>query len=718
LRRAQGLSVANAAVAPSGEGSRVSRRSVLTNATPSERKTWTSLADMGRVEQSRSGANSTRSSIGSIPSIRSDLSSTSHGTISTEESSVEGRRSPSHQREGAEQRHKGWDRSGNISPATSHSMSRSTSNRRSRVLDNNGECGLGLALGTKNGHATTELEERFGQWSSEKPFHSSSQSSLRPFPSSTGIYLSPAHILANTPEVSSDEEGLHGDDNDMVRCTTTSKVTLTTRRITRVSSVVKSFESERGITSRADKRKSMPTFSTPPSSSIRRTSWAPDGNVASSSSTTSTLPRHVKFNQDVEISAGNEEKRESHTLGRHIGRTHSLLNDMDRYKASPSAEFARQLGEKCPVAALDARVDTAAGPQLHAHIRGRRTPCYSAPTSPRFIHQALDFDEKISTRPRKETGMPSSLQASSSASASAPSSAAPSPDLALLSSFSAAQNQMASAGSMAFSHLSVPLKPMIYLTILFSISSFAFMALAGFLVVGYLITAWDDFHYRGKVIQKNISNVKNWCGRLVGGQNAPSEGTSAPSSKQSSSSTHHDHHPNSSPSRIITAPLRMAFAVPATIAYKLTPTSISDSFGLNGESEAGSASDPALSGSSNGRRRNSKDSSSTPQASPSSPHSSIPPRPPLSSLLPSIFLTIFIALGAGIISFFVELRASPAASSTFATAATASRSPSPAGAALPPHTSPRIAPLQDPRRSHALSSQSYHERKPYNIVNV
>ncbi|UZJ54303.1 hypothetical protein CBS101457_003623 [Exobasidium rhododendri] len=719
FRRAQqgSSSESTRSLAAIEDRSKAARKNVLSEATPSERKIWTSLADFGRgdgrIEPNRSEANSSRSSVGSLRSIRSDNSSISNGTSihSVEEGTLH-RRGTS-EREDWEQRSKGRDVSGTISPPYLHSMSRSTTCRRSRVLDSN-DGGLGSANGAKAGQVSdVDLKERLGQWNSKLPFQppsrTSSHTSLRPFPRSVEGRMSPTRVLSDTPEVSSDEE--HKSDEEYSMSTTTKTKKTTIRRTTKQSNSVNVVETVRDATPRSSKRRSMPIFAAP-TPSPRRTSLTAVANTDGSH--TSSL-RHVSFSQNVEVSGG--EKQSSQTLGRQLGRSHSLLNDTSSKGRSWQPDPARQPLKVFPTLASGAIFTDPSVPPPSS-VRGRRMPCYSAPTSPRLVPESL---EKTATRPLAETSLKLSEEGTSKLQ-----------DVALLSSSEVAQTQMASANSLALTfthHLSLSLKPMLYLTILLSISSFAFVALAGCLVIGYMITAWDDVNSRGKVIQKNVSSVKSWCGKLLlGGQDG-----SSPPPPDASSLKHDDeqqHHHTSS--RMLSAPIRFAFAFPATIAYKLTPTAISDTLGLGSEREDDTASrstNPHTSSSSHGGMKGSRSDS------PPDFRASIPPRPPLSALLPSILLTILLALGAGIISFFVN-RSSQTASDASSAASLSKLKP--VGSSLRPSLSssssfsssshPKSSTLQ--RRSsvpvsspygsarHRYTPASYDGGKPYEVVDI
>ena len=637
LRRAQASSTLNA-----NDGSKSSRKSILRNATPSERKTWTSLADFGGQPErtqhlNRSDGNSTRSSVGSLPSIKSDVSSISATSSGTEESAFERLSSPAKDDMAYQ-----WDRSATASPTLMPTIHRSTSLRRSRVVADNDSNSIGLGLGVSK---TSDVDDKLRLWNfNTAPASSTSHNNhLRPFPSTTGGRHSPLHILEDTPEVSSEEE--QGVKRDRITSSTTT--TRTVRRISRTSSSVRNLESVfDGPSSYSDTRHG------DAASSSRRQSWT----------NSTSADRHVSF-----MGRGNGETLHNQTIGRAAGRIQSMVNDPTAKRRTWQVESPRRAAK-----ISSSSSGTFPTPQYSQFRERRRTTCYSAPTSPKA--------ELLSLHPDKTAAStPASLRRSVK-----PTSTGYDPHMALYSSSaSLTQTGMASAGNIALTltrQLSVPLRPMLQLTMFLSISSFTCMALAGFLIAGYMVTAWDDVNNRGKKIHSNVSSVTRrveaglqWCEKLITGEDS------------------FHHRPSSS---IVTAPIRFAFAVPTTIAYKLTPTSISESLGFNENA-------PPMSSS---HQRSSPTPSSSHAHSQST--SSIPPRPPLSSLLPSIFLTIMIALGAGLASFFASRgAAAPSRSSHFSTTTT-----SPLSTAIPPHASSHI-PI---RKRQSMQSQA--RRHSYDVM--
>jgi hypothetical protein len=634
------------------EGPKSSRKSILRNATPSERKTWTSFADIGQSkaqqQPGRSGVNSTRSSVGSLPSIKSDISSISATSSSTEDNAIEAISPIS-----KEETLYNYDRSSTSSPPLLLSVHRSTSLRRSRVVgdqhDNSSSSSntsIGLGLGGAKG---SDIDERLRLWNfNTAPAASPSPHNnlLRPFPSTVGGRQSPLHVLEDTPEVSSEEE--QGLKRESVSSSTSTVRTY--RRTTRTST-----SSVRTLDNLFDGQNILDAGQSP--FEPRRGSWQNPSD------------RHVSFRGD------SDEQWQHQTIGRAAGRVQSMMNNASQKRQSWHPEGSRRNTKAFPSSGSSDAIKMQSAPQSMHNRDRRRTTCYSAPTSPRMdLHSLPSTRTTISSLQK-----PAKVVKASSDNYD--------PQLALYSSLGLTQTRMASAGNLASTltrQLIVPLRPMLQLTMFLSISSFTMMALAGFLIAGYLITVFDDVNHRGKQIQSNVNIVTrkmeaglHWCEKLITGGEEESV-------------------PHRSSSSIVTAPIRLAFAVPTTIAYKLTPTSVSESFGFRDGPAAPMPSSQERPSTSRSGSQSSQSSKSSKQ----SKASSIPPRPPLTSLLPSIFLTIMIALGAGLANFFVGR------ASTTPTFATTPLSPS----AMPPRTSSHI-PIR--KRS---SVQTQPRRHSYDIA--
>lgn len=693
------------------------RRSVLSSATRADRRAWTSLigCEAGEVEKGQfrrkaAEMDSLRSSNASVHSVRSDVSSRSGASSCTEDGSpVED--SPYLIKDAYENRAAPRDRSGATSPTAAHTMSRSTSCRRSRVMSDCNEgnvsvSGSALGLGIGGGQSS-DFDDRFGQWANKSPFQSSNESAglLRPWSAALSGRHSPAYPLADTPEVSSAEEhdpisrqrvNTAAAAADIQKATTTRIRTSTTASIRTTRHSLKSTSNVEALSS-------------PPSS--RRMSWATGSHA--------NEDRHVSFNRAVEVSSDEQAKQQ--TIGRSAGRRHAALKDAEssvrqqKRRSWQPGQGADIPSKGFPSSTSSTSIARPQQPTHYSNIRGRRVPCHSAPTSPQAAFLALEHDRKSPKSSPHDSRTVSNRDRSYQP-----------PDLLLISSLSAAHNQLASAGHLALTFtrsLSVPLRPMIHLTMFISVSSFTMMALAGFLIAGYFITAWDDVNKRGKDAKTGIEASVQWCEKLLKGSESSntSDDEGAASSKIPSTAS-----PTStfvqatnglrqSTSRIVTAPLRMAITVPMTVAYKLTPHSISTSF--SSKSDADDDTD-------------STEQASRPQSSRStSQEKTLPPRPPLSKLLPSIFLTIMIALGAGLASFFAERAATAQHASAMATGPPLSprgHSPTPLHPQGPSRVplrraasaAAKVASPQHSRRASYASSMSESHQRPYDITQV
>ena len=239
------------------------------------------------------------------------------------------------------------------------------------------------------------------------------------------------------------------------------------------------------------------------------------------------------------------------------------------------------------------------------------------------------------------------------------------PDAVLLDSLNVAHKQLASAGNLALTltrQLSAPLRPVFHMTLFLSISSITVLSLACFLCASYMLTAWDDVskrtHKVGEVAGRTrhrFERTLDWGLRMLGPNDAPSRGNSKPSkakASDASGATASGSQPargatpssgatssskdSESRSAVSTAghaflwPARMAWSGASVVAYRITPPVITQMF----EQDKGKG-----------------------KAKAKSTGSTLPPRPPLSTLLPSILFTLLLAIGAGLTSFLASRRA-------------------------------------------------------------
>lgn len=543
--------------------------------------------------------------------------------------------------------------SGRISP-TSTIVSRSTSNRRPRVLSEDAS-GLGMSF-VRSAKHNAELDERFRQWNAGLPFQSTkgtpaSTLNAHPFPSShstSGRLSSLASSFASTPELSSEEED----------------------RTTAVCS--------------------------PPPIHQTRTSSMKSTNTVSPATQGAHKPpqRRVSFNQNQQVRRG-DNVTYTQTIGRAQGRSLSNVGDKrstwHSHLTARAAHETRQSSHGISVRSFPTTHPNAeVRAHAHSHVRGKRMPSYSAPTSPRTAFRSLHANQEAHSRTNtarpaldKEKNQPEQSSVA---------------ELAILSSLGAAQAQFASARSIAGAltrQLSAPLRPMLHLTLLVSISSMAFVALSAFLVAGYLFTVWDDVNSRRHSITQNVSsatkglgNGVQWTRRMLSGVDVDQAQEPASQDHKSSAQDVPPRAPraHNRTAKMLMAPLRFAIGVPVAVIYNLTPKPVREVF------------------------------SSTGQTSKQTPHSrsqsdprfhQMPPRPPLSSLLPSIALTVVIALGAGLASFFAER----APTSTSRSPGSRPSSPllngaqaSPLHGSAPRHARTSSVPSHIRRRSHLASA--------------
>lgn len=668
-----------------------------------------------------------------------------------------------------------WPHGNNSSSAQSASgrstptgslISRSKSNRRSRVLSDN-NLGLGLSLSRENQmHSCASIDEHFRQWHESLPFEaqsngkpmtaslssSSSASSssshmprfgLRPFPrtSSSNSERGATRVYSEEPEASSEEESslherlLHnasdahghaasrGSDMRSHRSQRTSS--LYTNGTARPNSVIGSTERDSSLTDEY--------IGISPSSSRRgslKLSNSGSGGGAISL-------RHVSFSQDIDVKQGSHTQK-AQSVGRVHGR--AVASSLSQNQEAPhrrgslkiNAAASTHQPSRLPSSMLfpsSQHADPEVRLHAHSHVRGKRMPSHSAPTSPRMAFQPVQGDgQKGPSRPRPSSAMMgassrksddesdptvSSTSASAVQTTSEDQRTSSSAELALLSSLGVAQAQFASARSLASAltrQLSAPLRPMLHLTLFFSISSMAFVALTGFLLAGYLFTIWDDINNHGRNIHHNVNSARKgihgkvtWTRRMLGmpiqedkasstQTTASATENAASSAKAGNSSVPKTAQNTSGASAAAFAKgasmtvWRYTFGLPVALAQSVTPSAVVDAFVDREGNNRGSGAAPARNGT-KGRKRTASSSPSSrdnckAKPEPSSPHQ-MPPRPPLSSLLPSIAFTVVIALGAGLASFFASRAAGAAAGPTGSSSASGAPQSSSSAAASP-----------------------------------
>lgn len=409
------------------------------------------------------------------------------------------------------------------------------------------------------------------------------------------------HSLPDTPELSSDEA------NDVTSFTTS---TTTTRRIRKMNTTIRS----------SWKAPSPPTI-------LRSHFDRPDqppcpldaqGQQASRSTSPTRRDRRVSFEQATEIP-----RRAS-------------VHDYTQPMAAATSQSAFDLSNlpnreyTSPFDTLPPRSNSTRRPRQGVRISGRRTTSFSLPASRRGSIRGESPFASSSSTPFSET---QGYRRSSSIS-----------DAVILESLNVAHKQLASAGNLALTltrQLSAPLRPVFHMTLFLSISSITVLSLACFLCASYMLTVWDDVskqsHKVGEVAGKTkhkFERTLDWGLRMLGSQETGVRASSKPSSPPSSikgettwvpsqdSKEATTKGPIAAVGHVVFWPARMVWSATSSVAYRVTPPAVSKLFESNP-----SCSQKQKSG------------------------SSLPPRPPLSTLLPSIFFTLILAIGAGLSSF-------------------------------------------------------------------
>ncbi|SAM85956.1 uncharacterized protein UBRO_07873 [Ustilago bromivora] len=294
-----------------------------------------------------------------------------------------------------------------------------------------------------------------------------------------------------------------------------------------------------------------------------------------------------------------------------------------------------------PFDTLPPRSNNTRRPRQPVRISGRRTTSFSLPGSRRgsihgespFAHSSTPFSSEAHGHHRPSTSIP---------------------DAMLLDSLNVAHKQLASAGNLALTltrQLSASLRPVFHMTLFLSISSITVLSLACFLCASYVLTAWDDVskrsHKVGQVAGKTkhkFEKALDWGVSMLGPTDISARPTSKPATstmressaqaEANSSNTQAEKESTSAAKAPVSATAhaflwsaRMAWSATSSVAYRVTPPTISKLF--------------------------EEDKSSKPKAK----TSTLPPRPPLSTLLSSILFTLILAIGAGLNSFLASRRA-------------------------------------------------------------
>ncbi|KAE8229686.1 hypothetical protein CF326_g5337 [Tilletia indica] len=269
---------------------------------------------------------------------------------------------------------------------------------------------------------------------------------------------------------------------------------------------------------------------------------------------------------------------------------------------------------------------------------------------------------------------------------------------ALLRTMSVAQMQLASAGNLALTltrQLSEPLRPMFHVALLIGISSFTLLSLIAFMSVGYGLSIWDDVSSRAGSVasnpsagvlrasaRKNVEASVRWGKRMLAGSlesafvlgwgsaalDESINGAASASASASASAGEGDGGEKG----------KSAFESGKTVPPPPPPGGPGFSRASGGRRmRTGSMPSHVPWAAMHAQNVPSSSSSSTPGGSggteskdkPAPPTSSdeydfhsstaegpttFPPRPPLTVLIPSIMLTLLIAVGASLVRMFIQ----------------------------------------------------------------
>ncbi|CAO1614178.1 unnamed protein product [Sympodiomycopsis kandeliae] len=315
-------------------------------------------------------------------------------------------------------------------------------------------------------------------------------------------------------------------------------------------------------------------------------------------------------------------------------------------------------------------------------------------------------------------------------------------DLPVLRSLNAAHDQLAKTTSQALSLsrslFTVPapwLRPVLHFTLLWCVSGATLMALAGCLFASYMLTAWDDVSVTRREVRKQASEFGKWahgtgtgledhhCSSTTGISNASGQSSRRGSADSFTSSVSYLASSTHSVAldaskivfdRLVVSPLTLATKWPVAVAKSLKPcavptpaasrrNSFSERSGETSDSKE-STSDDSGSGNdddgdggttSGGTRRGARRSRGRSRSRSRGKHfrpQNLPPRPPLASLIPSMFLTIMLAVGAALVGGWAKRRGGNAAGSNSSGHSASHRggSSTHAAAAATPVASPRI----------------------------
>lgn len=233
--------------------------------------------------------------------------------------------------------------------------------------------------------------------------------------------------------------------------------------------------------------------------------------------------------------------------------------------------------------------------------------------------------------------------------------------------------------------LSVPgplLRPLLHFTLIWCVSGATVMALVGCLMMSYFLTAWDDVAPSRKAGHTQSKGKESQASTRRGEQDDDESGSSTVSSyglntgsNTTATTTSGETSPGTTPSsrrssttmeltrhaldHLVLHPLSYAASVPIAVAKSFTPSMVESASASSRRASLAAEEGTRHSAAHHRYVGPEKESVSPPSTPPTSSATSappppprpkdLPPRPPLSALIPSMLFTILIAVGAGLV---------------------------------------------------------------------
>lgn len=241
-------------------------------------------------------------------------------------------------------------------------------------------------------------------------------------------------------------------------------------------------------------------------------------------------------------------------------------------------------------------------------------------------------------------------------------------EVAVLRSLQSAQHHITKTTSTALSFsrslLAVPapvVRPLMQATLLWWVSSATLFALGTCLLASYCLTMWDDVHGRKRAAAaaRGAKGEERGCDPST----PPATAASSRRSSTAAASMALDAGKMALDSLVL-SPIHLATKLPLAVAYSLAPRAVPSASAAAAAAAGEEGADNTAAAShdtqeAREREQRSKDARERP----------LPPRPPLSSLIPSMFFTLLLALGAGLIGGWAKKRSSSSEGKQKATAA-------------------------------------------------